>query len=240
MASGSTRQPCRSATSARDSNESVQHGRRHERAAARQLPHHVDRFVGQRAGHRLGQLANLGRRKRRPIASGPACPSGAADGPGGSSSERADTTSSTCRRSRASSLRRLSQRSSSLTVNSSLHWQSSRMIAAGRDCGAQRVQEMGQRLHAAVLAELLRHVRIGRMSSPAPGRGGAGRQSRRPDRRRAAPGSVSLKARLRTGFPQELLDHSVEQLERTLPHLATKPCRAAPTSLVARRGARFR
>ncbi len=44
--------------------ESVQHGRSHERAAARQFPDHVDGFVGQRAGHRLRQLPNLRRRKR--------------------------------------------------------------------------------------------------------------------------------------------------------------------------------
>ena len=44
--------------------EPVQHGRGHERAPLRQFSHNVDRFVGQRAGHRLRQLANFRRRKR--------------------------------------------------------------------------------------------------------------------------------------------------------------------------------
>ena len=42
----------------------MEHGGSHEGAASRQLPDDVDGLVGQRAGHRLGQLANLAGRER--------------------------------------------------------------------------------------------------------------------------------------------------------------------------------
>ena len=45
--------------------QSVQHGRRHERAAARQFPHDIDGLVRQRTGHGFGELADLGGRERR-------------------------------------------------------------------------------------------------------------------------------------------------------------------------------
>ena len=75
---------------------------------------------------------------------------------------------------------------------------------------------MGQGLHAAVLTELLGHVPIGRRPTQLLGEVGQGGNHSVPIDAELLQNGC-LQTRLRTGFPQEFLDHAVEQLERVLP-----------------------
>ena len=84
--------------------------------------------------------------------------------------------------------------------------------------GAQRVQKMGQGLHAAILAELLGHVRIGRCPTHLLGEMGEGGNHTVPVNSELFQDRC-LEARPRTGFPQEFLHDAVEQLEGMLSHL---------------------
>ncbi len=68
---------------------------------------------------------------------------------------------------------------------------------------------MGQRLHAAVRAELLGHVPIGRRPTQLLGEVGQGGNHSVPVDSELLQNGF-LKARLRTRFPQEFLDHAVE------------------------------
>ncbi len=199
-------------------NQSVQDGRGHEGAASGQLPDDVHGLVGQGACHRFGQLADLSSGKGTQLQMGlrVETPQSVVGGQLlGSYGEHQQDMRLRPTRLGPQGVPSFDELDRQLVAPLAVI-QNDHGWTRGR---AERVQEVSQRLHASILAKLLRQIRAG-----------AGPPQFVGQMRKCRHDSVQVdfqlvadptfQFRMRFGLADEFIDDAVQQLERSLSHIA--------------------